>query len=389
MKETITIRAIGPEEIDIVAGKVATGYYNDIFFRWTVPDDEKRHAIVKEYYSVYLRAAGCVAHVAQAETGEIVGATVWLPHDVDMGIYDDIDQVAGIYASHFRAVADWSHYSEPPMAPFYQLVGFAVEKQMQGMGIGHALLKHQLDALDALGIPTYLEASTPYKGKGVYGKFGYQPVGELMVFDEHAILYPLWRPAAAKKQVSFARHIWRVLEERPQAMLLLREEVMEFGAYHDSYTAVTWAQSDLRRRLNGDFLASFSSEEQAQILPTEIITHPNPRFHTPGGERVVDKVFVLSVQEVLRYFGNSLQAESPGDKYFIDDQYNAQRMANGQAGKACRWLLRTPGSSPAFISLVTKEGKICLSGDFSNRASTPLFSVGVRPAIWVGKGSVE
>ena len=192
-----TIRPMKPEEIDKAAEFISEGYYDDIFFHWTVENDKDRRKVVTDYYKVYLNAEGCSAHVAETPSGEIIGATVWLPHDVDARIYDEIDEVVGIYASKFRQVADMSHQNEPKGIPFYQLVGFVTCKQFRGQGIGTALLKHQLDKLDELGIPTYLEASTPYHGKGVYGKFGYQPMGELMVFTETAVLYPLWRPATA------------------------------------------------------------------------------------------------------------------------------------------------------------------------------------------------
>ncbi|MCL2198989.1 MAG: GNAT family N-acetyltransferase [Defluviitaleaceae bacterium] len=187
------IRPIKPEEIDSVAAFISSGYFDDIFFHWTVDSDGDRHAVVTEYYKVYLRAVGCVAHVAESPSGAIVGATVWLPHNVDAAIYDEINHVVGKYAPRFQAVADMSHESEPPGA-FYQLVGFVVDKKARGRGIGKSLLKFHLDILDEKRIPTYLEASTPYVyGKGAYGKFGYKQCGELLVFTENAVLYPLYR----------------------------------------------------------------------------------------------------------------------------------------------------------------------------------------------------
>jgi len=189
------IRPIVFEEIDKIASFISTGYDDDIFFHWCVESDEDRHKIVTDYYKVYLNAMGCVAHVAESSDGSIIGATVWLPHDVDISIYDDIDRVVGKYADRFRAVADMSHENEPTGMPFYQLVAVVTAKSARGMGIGTALLKYHLDILDKQEIPTYLEASTPYHGKGVYGKFDYRPFGELMVFSDTAVLYPLWRPA--------------------------------------------------------------------------------------------------------------------------------------------------------------------------------------------------
>jgi len=190
-----TLREIDKKEIAQVAALIANGYQDDIFFKWVVPNANDRLSVVTQYYIQYLSAGGCIAHVAENLLGNIVGATVWLPHDVDSSLYDSISKAAGKYACNFEAVADASHDSEPHEIPFYQLVGFVVDKTCRNSGLGAALLKYQLDILDKRGIATYLEASTPYCGKGVYGKFGYQAYGKLLHFTDSAVLYPLFREA--------------------------------------------------------------------------------------------------------------------------------------------------------------------------------------------------
>jgi len=248
MKDTI-VRPMRPEEIDSAASLIASGYYGDIFFKWVVYKDEDHHRVVTNYYKAYLNARRCMAYVAEDADGKMVGASAWLPHDTDASVYNDIDAAVGIYADRFRTVADWSHLSEPPMTPFCQLVGFATMKEAQGRGVGAAMLKYHLDIMDEAGIATYLEASTPYFGKGVYGKFGYQLVGELMVFTDTAVLYPLWRPARKKLQVDFGGYKWRILEEHNDNVLLLSENIIEHGRYHNTFENVTWETSDVRKYL--------------------------------------------------------------------------------------------------------------------------------------------
>ena len=383
MMSGITVRPIQPGEIDRVASLISAGYSDDIFFKWTVTSDADRHRIVTDYYKIYLRAAGCVAHVAESSSGELVGATVWLPHDVDTSIYDKIDSVVGVYADRFRAVADRSHLSEPPMTPFYQLVGVVVSKPARKSGIGAMLLKYQLDILDELGIPTYLEASTPYFGGGVYGKFGYRPVGELMVFTESAVLYPLWRPANKRQRVRFGGCDWRVLGKRGNSLLLLSENIIETAVYHNTFENTAWSVSDVRRYLNGEFYDRFSTHEQSQILEEKLLTHGNPWFTAGGRDSSLDKIFLMSVEEVLEYLGDSGQLCAPRVKFYIDDIHNENRRARLANGTPARWLLRTPGCSNDFVSVVMIDGRICVTGDFVNRASTELFSVGIRPAMWV------
>ncbi|MCL1924252.1 MAG: GNAT family N-acetyltransferase [Defluviitaleaceae bacterium] len=192
-KNNFIVRSIKVSEIDEAANLLSKAYYEDIFFKWCVPSDEHRHKIVTDYYKIYLKSKGCVSHVAENSLGTIVGVTVWLPHDAEESIYEEIEKVAGENAPQFASVAEKSHANEPTETPFYQLVGFGVLKEVQGTGVGQSLLKHFLDILDYNGIPTYLEASTPFHGGGVYGKFGYEPFGDLMVFTDTAVLYPLYR----------------------------------------------------------------------------------------------------------------------------------------------------------------------------------------------------
>ena len=404
------MRPIRPCEIDMVADMISAGYYDDEFFIWSVCDDDKRHKVVADYYKIYIGAAGCVAYVAETPGGEIVGAAVWLPHDTDASVYDEIDRVTGVYSPQFRAVSDRSHDSEPPMGPFYQLVGFVVPRQLQGMGIGAALLKHQLDKLDETGIPTYLEASTPYFGGGVYGKFGYQPVGELMVFADTAVLYPLWRPAAKAGEpqtvirdekglhsahhceersdkannriVRFGEYDWRVLEESNGKTLLLSEQIIYLRQYHDTFEDVTWANSSIREYLNVAFYNSFTPKEQSLITKAQIKNRRNPWYGIDGGMDTSDKIFLLSVEEVVKYFGGNGQ---PGgrDNFYIDDEFNNARQAVCIKGSPTRWMLRTPGKLPYMVVTATINGRIAVTGDFVNRQSTELFNVGIRPAMWV------
>ena len=189
----IKIRPMNTDELNQTAAFIAAGYMDDIFFEWVVPPAAQRLPIVTEYYKVYLGTAGAYNYIAE-ENGKVVGASVWLPHDVSPAIYDDIDAATGEFAPQFRAVANKSHASEPHDTPFTQLVGFVVDKSQRGRGIGVALMQAHLDIMDARGIPTYLEASTPFHGGGVYGKFGYKLYGELMTFSPTAVLYPLFRP---------------------------------------------------------------------------------------------------------------------------------------------------------------------------------------------------
>jgi len=134
---------------------------------------------------------------------------------------------------------------------------------------------------------------------------------------------------------------WEVLkynEDRTQALVIMRgiveqrpyDEVTEEEWKDASYTGVTWAECSLRAWLNNGktpperkdgrvfehtqdgFLNHFSDEERAQIAETPLsnpsmdyTTRDGTQIHTPGGAETRDKVFLLSIDELLGIFGVS------------------------------------------------------------------------------------
>jgi len=123
-------------------------------------------------------------------------------------------------------------------------------------------------------------------------------------------------------------------------------------------------------------------------LETEVVIGDNPWNFTNGGKSTIDKVFLLSIEEMVKYFGDSGQLKNPSAMFFVDDGFNDARKATFVDGMSARWFLRTPGNHQNFVSVVTIEGKISVTGDFVNRVSTELFNVGIRPAMWVKKGGL-
>lgn len=182
-----------------------------------------------------------------------------------------------------------------------------------------------------------------------------------------------------QEDVQFGNYTWEVLDVQDGKALLLTEDIIEFRPYHKSCTEITWADSDIRSYLNSDFITnSFTEEEQQKIVETAITTPDNEWFNVEGGEDTMDKVFLLSIDEVVRYFGDSGQLENgnPDSEYFIDDEYNEGRIAYNE-GVAEWWFLRSPGGEAGRAADMSDVGTIILYGDCTNAGH------GTRPALWV------
>ncbi|GHU55325.1 hypothetical protein FACS1894132_11270 [Clostridia bacterium] len=182
------------------------------------------------------------------------------------------------------------------------------------------------------------------------------------------------------KVMKFGSADWYMLEVNDNKVLLLSQKIVKIDAYNPSNVSTSWDICNLRNWLNTDFYNKFSEKEQNQIVTMQIKTENNPRFDTECGEETLDKVFLLSVSEVAKYFGDSGQLVNgnPNSKWWVNDQYNKNRVANDEKGKAVWWWLRTPGMHKNTAVYVNTGGSINLAGHRSYDSGG-----GIRPAIWV------
>jgi len=81
------------------------------------------------------------------------------------------------------------------------------------------------------------------------------------------------------------------------------------------FDPITWEHSFARRWLNTDFLKQFNHDEQSQIIETRVENNDNPYLMISGGNDTNDKVFLLSLDEVLMYFGNSGELQRNAVEY--------------------------------------------------------------------------
>ena len=173
---------------------------------------------------------------------------------------------------------------------------------------------------------------------------------------------------------------WRVLEVQDGKVLLISEKALDCQQYNKSYTSVTWETCTLRQWLNGTFLNNaFSADEQAKIVTTHVSADKNPEFGTYPDNATNDKVFLLSITEVEKYFTANVSrrcapttyAETQGAWTSSYDQ-----TASGEA--ACFWWLRSPGDGQGRAASVNYGGSVDVSGHFVISDYDC-----VRPAMWV------
>lgn len=193
-------------------------------------------------------------------------------------------------------------------------------------------------------------------------------------------------------KIRFGRYEWRVLDIQNEMALIITDEIIEQRAYHDAYKEITWADCALRKYLNGTFYETFDEVDQSKIVKVSNKNFDNQWYGSEGGADTLDQIFILSLEEVCKYFGDSsslLQNRGINQRYWFQrkDENNNKRLAKLQGSEGCWWWwLRSPGRvnlKAAYIfgtdGNIGIQGNNVLKGNISDGKCTG----GVRPALWL------
>ncbi len=173
---------------------------------------------------------------------------------------------------------------------------------------------------------------------------------------------------------------WIVLDIDNGELLALARYPLDAHIYHENFTEVTWADSTLRAWMNNEFMHELFTEDEINILVNKDLKNKdNPMYGSSGGIDTQDKVFLLSLDDVLNpKYGFS---SDPKDR---DDNRSctATKYANTSARRAAEltdpWLLRSPGMDGLTAAFVYNSGEVAVEGGI-----VCYFSAYLRPAIWV------
>jgi len=192
--------------------------------------------------------------------------------------------------------------------------------------------------------------------------------------------------------IKFGEYEWRVLDEKDGLTLIITERVIEQRVYHGVQEPITWEKSDMRKYLNGEFLCKFTASERAKIAETHVTDRDNPWYGAKWGNATDDRVFLLSYDEVVRYFGDSGAIEDrrgeeagvglPFGGMISDDYNDARRVFDLNGDEAWAWL-RSPGgprdhTDYDHVTNGSVGDVIFLCGDDISKDDG-----GIRPAMWV------
>jgi len=184
--------------------------------------------------------------------------------------------------------------------------------------------------------------------------------------DQATERYEIWR-------MRFGGIDWLVLDEADDKILILSVFPLFDMAFNAEYASVTWEDSTIRSYLNNEFFNSFGQRDRARISETRVINNDrmtslygSHRFLVPAGNDTDDRIFLLSLAEVVKYFPT--RAERVVRTLSDHPQHPDIEWA---------WVLRTPG----YDNFTTQW--IMLGGVDGNWDVNTSHAAGIRPAMWL------
>ena len=172
---------------------------------------------------------------------------------------------------------------------------------------------------------------------------------------------------------------WLVLDKQDNKLLVISKNALDSVPYNEEYESTTWEKCTLRKWLNGTFYkAAFNSSEQGMIKSTKVTADANPEYSTDPGNDTTDKVFLLSINEVNKYFSSDEARRCVPTEYAIEQGAWTTEIYKVDGKATCCWWLRSPGDSSDHAAGVIIGGGVSYGGSGVGSGDGC-----VRPALWI------
>jgi GNAT superfamily N-acetyltransferase len=180
-----------------LAASLAAAFYDDPVFRWFSPHDQRREAMLPDFFGVFVDAYLSHGETYIDDAGS--GGALWAAPDSDpLGaepVYAErLEAIAGVDAPRLFEIVELLE-GHSPHEPHYHLQFLGVRPERQGAGLGAALMAPILQRCDRDGTPAYLEATSD-RNRALYERHGFRARGDIPLPSGPA-LWRMWRDPVA------------------------------------------------------------------------------------------------------------------------------------------------------------------------------------------------
>lgn len=181
--------------------------------------------------------------------------------------------------------------------------------------------------------------------------------------------------------------VWQVAEADGDGLTLLSRDSVGEGAFSGDGNAL-WADSGLRRWLNGSFLKEFSAEERALLLKTEhtVLLNAGGKDRAEAGDREFYCLHIPSLAD--RGYARAYQMKTTDLVRLPDIALVAGMARRGEkiAAGEKYWLDTPYYSASGMVRCVWADGYICFRAAKDAAGVRPVIRI-VVPALKSGTGS--
>jgi GNAT superfamily N-acetyltransferase len=195
------IRKATPDDVPALARSLARAFYEDPVFGWMLPDPGDRLRRAERGFAFYLRKVYLPHEECYTLEGGGGGA-LWLPPGKwHLGLLEQLRLAPGMIAATGRRLP-WimmalaTVESNHPKAGHEYLAFVGLEPELQGKGLGTALLRPVIERCDRDGVPAYLEASSP-RSRTCYLRQGFEVTEEFEFPRGGPPSWRMWREPLA------------------------------------------------------------------------------------------------------------------------------------------------------------------------------------------------
>lgn len=183
-----TIRPASAMDAADVADVLGAAFVDDVELRAFISGKDRQRRL-RTYLEAEARLnldKGGVIDLFRAADGTVGAAAVWEVPGRQETLWQTMRYApAMLDGVRARGLLNWTKYRSEfmrlrPAVPHWHLVRLATDAQLRGQGIGTALLAKRLEIIDSTEGVAHLESSSPASAR-LYGRFGFETVGEFML----------------------------------------------------------------------------------------------------------------------------------------------------------------------------------------------------------------
>jgi ribosomal protein S18 acetylase RimI-like enzyme len=189
----IAARVADGSDLAAVSELLGAAFREDPLWSWALPD-----ASALTIWWRFL-VGSALRHRFVFVAGDCAAASVWIPPGASELTEQEEEQVgpllgelAGEHAPAVMELLERFEAAHPRDRPHYYLSLLGTHPEQRGRGLGMALLAENLAAIDAEGMPAYLESSNP-ENVPRYERLGFERIGKFSTPDGRHTVAGMWR----------------------------------------------------------------------------------------------------------------------------------------------------------------------------------------------------